>query len=112
MRGSSELARLRELNGRQTPPMHVQAVYVALHLAPRRVSRHPGSRLFRENLAQLLARQDIALRPTRREIAAGVRWLAARNLLPDWVQGIDRTPKADSRGDLPVRQGAVHADSR
>jgi hypothetical protein len=104
---AAELARLRERNGRQNVPMHVQAVYLGLHRLPREIARVPGSRQFREALGGLLANVGPALRPTRREIFAGVRWLEVRNLLPDWVRGLDRTSATDS----PLAGQDEHADA-
>jgi hypothetical protein len=79
------LARLRfRLHG-MTAPVTAQLAYYAFCELPLDVTKHPGSREYKEALRELYANLGLPISLTRKDIAHGLRFLTANGLRPEWV---------------------------
>lgn len=78
------LDQLREqLNPPHTPPLRVQAVWLALH-ANVGAARHPLSRTFRDAANELQATLGVPYCVTRGDLRHAVDFLRIARLLPAW----------------------------
>lgn len=83
--GEHALDRLRfRLHG-QTAPVTAQLMYLGYCKLPLEVSKHPGSREYKQALREMFARLGLPIALTRKDITHGLRFLTANGLLPEWV---------------------------
>jgi hypothetical protein len=69
----------------QNAPLSAQYVHHLVHVLPRQVAQHPGSAAFRAAMREVWAAQPVYLEATRADVANGAQFLAAHDLLPEWV---------------------------
>ncbi len=79
------LARLRYRLQGTTAPVTAQLTYYAFCVLPLDVTKHPGSREYKEALRELYANLGLPISLTRKDIAHGLRFLTANGLRPAWV---------------------------